>query len=131
MLDLNFEVMGFEVLIERVDKGRFVWERNLTLAMKGGILKDFLMFVKVFNGYDHYRPWVELFSINPKPLGLNFFGSELEREIYRRIYKFLPKLGRIFVEYYEDKETLYALRRGKDPENSRMGKVLFEVGFRK
>jgi hypothetical protein len=130
MIGLDLKLGEFEVLVKKVDNGRSVWEKNLTLVLKGKCSEDFLMFAKVFEGYSYYRPWVELFSINPEPLGLRFFGSEIEREIYRRIYEFLPKLGRIFVEYYEDRETLYALRRGEEAERSRMGRVLFEVGFR-
>lgn len=129
-MDLNFKVKGIEILVKRVEGGRSAWERNLTVVLRENNSEDFLMFAKVFEGYSYYRPWVELFSINPKPLGLSFFGSEIEREIYRRIYEFLPKFGRIFVEYYEDLESLHALRRGEAPERSRMGKILFEVGFR-
>ncbi len=129
-MEIKFRIDDFEVLVKRMDKGRYIWEKNLTLVVRNGGLEDFLMFAKVFEGYSYYRPWVELFSINPKPLGLKFFGSEIEREIYQRIYKFLPKFGRIFVEYYEDGETLIELRRGEPPERSRMGRVLFEVGFR-
>ncbi|MEO0138975.1 MAG: DUF1122 family protein [candidate division WOR-3 bacterium] len=130
-LDLNFEADGYKIYIKKVDEGRFKWEKNITVFLKKGNREDFLCFVKVFLGYDYYKPWVEVFSINPKPCGYSFFGSKIEREMFKRFYEFLPKGGRLYVEYYEDTQTFNALKRDGDPSESRMGRVLLESGFGK
>lgn len=131
MVNLNFDVDGCKVYVKKVDNGRFKWEKNLTLVLKRENCEDFLCFVKVFLGYEYYRPWIEVFSINGKPCGYVFFGSPVEREMFKRIYDFLPIGGKLYIEYYEDSETFNVLKKDIDPSESRMGRVLLGVGFRK
>ncbi len=99
--DLKITWGRYEVYCKRVEDGRFIWEKNLTLFLGDRWEKseDFLMFVKVFHGYKYYKPWVEMF-------------------------------GKIYVEYYEDRDTFNVLKRGGDPYESRLGKVLAGVGFK-
>ena len=51
MIGLDIKLGEFEVLVKKVDNGRSVWEKNLTLVLKGKGSEDFLMFAKVFEGY--------------------------------------------------------------------------------
>jgi len=64
-------------------------------------------------------------------LGLRFFSGVRLRGRYTEGYtNFLPKLGRIFVEYYEDRENPIRLEEGRrNPRGAGWEKVLFEVGF--
>ena len=130
--DLKITWGRYEVYCKRVEDGRFIWEKNLTLFLGDRWEKseDFLMFVKVFHGYKYYKPWVEMFSINPAPLGIKFFGSLLEKNLIESVYEKLPVGGKIYVEYYEDRDTFNVLKRGGDPYESRLGKVLAGVGFK-
>jgi len=128
--DLNIKVGEYEVVCVKEDEGRFVWERNYTLNLRKGHREDFLMFLKVFRGYEYYKPWVEMFSINPNPLDIRYFGSEIELRILQRIYSLLPEGGRIYVEYFEDRESFDVLKRDRKPEESRIGKLLSMIGFR-
>ncbi len=101
--------------------GRFVWERNLEMHLNG----RFVMYLKVFFGYDHYRPWVEAFEIEPW-----FYGSDLEEELYAFFFQNMPGLSKLFVEYTGDGETERALRLGVPAELSRLGYTLLKAGFR-
>ncbi len=110
---------GFKAV--EVLPGRFVWEKNLTLHLKG----EFVMYLKVFNGYSHYRPWVEAYEIEDR-----FHTVREEEELYTLIFEKSPPLSRIFVEYSSDPETERALRLGVPPELSRLGYLLLKVGYR-
>ncbi|MCS6998049.1 MAG: DUF1122 family protein [Aquificaceae bacterium] len=105
--------------ISKVERGRFIEEENLTLEREG----KRLMFLKAFYGRKPYwKEWVELFHIEPQ-----FFRSPSEEELYRIIRR---HFRRVFVEYYEDKQTLEELKRGIPPENTRLGSKFKLLGYR-
>ncbi|WP_461832318.1 DUF1122 family protein [Aquifex sp.] len=107
----------------RVSRGRFAEEFNLDLKVAG----ENLLTVKVFLGRKpHYAPWAEIFGIKPMVKGKPFFGSSCEREIYKIFSRHFP---RIFVEYFEDKETATELQKGVPPAFSRMGFELLKLGY--
>lgn len=107
----------FELL--KVEKGRFVEEENIALGKEG----KRLLFMKVFYGRRPYwKEWVELFHIERE-----FFGSAHEELLYRIISRYFR---RVFVEYYEDLQTLQELRRGKEPQETRLGSMLKSLGYR-
>ncbi len=107
--------------LNSISKGRFLEEINAVLFVGN---KN-LLTAKIFKGRGlYYKPWVELFSIER-----DFFNSSFELSLYKTIYKHLPKGGRLFVEYWKDKETLLFLSKGGEPEDSRLGKLLKIAGF--
>jgi len=130
--------MRIEDFVEVLKKGVYVDKRTLRVykRKKGRFIEEedvwiewgdkHLFCAKVFAGRGpYYRPWVELFCVDRR-----FFGSSAERFVYRLIHDNMPWGGRIFVEYWEDRETLDFLAKGGNPEDSRMGKLLIEAGFR-
>ena len=106
--------------------GRFREEINLELFAAHGGRKDSLLVAKIFTGRGPYRDWIEIFGINPKPLGREFFGSVAERVILDRLGNLT---GRIFVEYFEDSRTAEELKKGVPPALSRLGFELARRGF--
>lgn len=125
---------GFEVYAGRVARGRFAEESNIDIYLRHGRHTGFLLFVKVFYGRrPYYRPWMELFGINRKvTLGdriVEYFGSLLEEELLKFLSERIPPGGRIFVEYYEDGETSRQLMAGFPPPVTRLGYILFRLGF--
>ncbi|SNZ14421.1 DUF1122 family protein [Hydrogenobacter hydrogenophilus] len=110
---------GKRLYLSKREGGRFVEEENLTLEIDG----KRLMFAKVFYGRKPYwKEWIELFHIEP-----SFFSSPFEDKLYELISE---HFGRIFVEYYEDKQTSLELQRGVPPEETRLGKKLIEHGYK-
>lgn len=104
--------------LHKVEVGRFVEEENITLAKDG----KRLMYIKAFYGRKPYwKEWVELFHIDP-----SFFGSNFEDKLYQIISKYFR---RVFVEYYEDKQTLEELKSGKPAEETRLGSKLKALGY--
>lgn len=105
--------------LHKVEVGRFVEEENITLAKDG----KRLMYIKAFYGRKPYwKEWVELFHIDP-----SFFGSNFEDKLYQIISKYFR---RVFVEYYEDKQTLEELKSGKPAEETRLGSRLKALGYK-
>lgn len=105
--------------LHKVEVGRFVEEENITLAKDG----KRLMYIKAFYGRKPYwKEWLELFHIDP-----SFFGSNFEDKLYQIISKYFR---RVFVEYYEDKQTLEELKSGKPAEETRLGSKLKALGYK-
>ena len=105
--------------LHKVEVGRFVEEENITLAKDG----KRLMYIKAFYGRKPYwKEWVELFHIDP-----SFFGSNFEDKLYQITSKYFR---RVFVEYYEDKQTLEELKSGKPAEETRLGSKLKALGYK-
>ncbi|MCS6956941.1 MAG: DUF1122 family protein [Aquificaceae bacterium] len=105
--------------VTKVEQGRFAEEENITLEKDG----KRVLFIKAFYGRKPYwKEWVELFHISP-----DFFGSELEDKLYEILSK---HFRRVFVEYYEDAQTLMELKAGKPPEETRLGSKLKALGYR-
>lgn len=105
--------------VSKIERGRFLEEENITIE-RGG---KRVMFIKAFYGRKPYwKEWVELFHIEPW-----FFCSEMEDELYRIISK---HFRRVFVEYYEDSQTVMELKAGRLPEETRLGSKLKALGYR-
>ncbi len=102
----------------RTTKGRFKEEFNLELRLNG----THLLYVKVFEGRGrYYREWVEMFGINPL-----FFSSRAEEFI---LTEFSKLFDRLFIEYFEDRETTRELSLGVPPALSRLGFELLKRGY--
>lgn len=113
------EELGKYFDILKVEGGRFAEEENITLGKDG----KRILFIKAFYGRKPYwKEWVEVFHIEPE-----FFTSSYEDELYRILAK---HFRRVFIEYYEDQQTISELKSGKDPQDTRLGSKLKALGYR-
>lgn len=113
------EELGRHFDLLRVERGRFVEEENIELGKEGRSL----LFIKAFYGRKpHWKEWAELFHIEA-----GFFGSPQEDELYRILVKYFR---RVFVEYYEDAQTMLELKSGREPQDTRLGSKLKALGYR-
>ena len=112
------------VKLERLKQGRFIEEFNLDLSLD----RESLLTLKVFLGRKpYYGEWVEVFGIKPKlKEKLYFFGSPVEEKLLNVI---TPYFSKVFIEYFEDKETAKELQKGVPPALSRMGFELLKRGY--
>ena len=131
MLAGGVRLGGYTVRADRVARGRFAEEENARLLVEKGGKRARLMYVKVFHGRGrYYRRWVELYAIEPEPLpGLRYHGSRLERELLSLVSSALGGGDKIHVEYLGDWETEAQLQRGYPEAASRLGYLLFKLGF--
>lgn len=129
------------IKVRSIHPGRFSGEVDAELYI-AKITPDFhhpqvekyLMKVKIFSGrLPSYPGWVELYGILPHLAFngemFNYIGSAMEKCILKFFSKQLDAGEKIFVEYYQDEETLKALRLGAPPAATRLGCLLFDVGL--
>ncbi len=114
-------------------KGRFREEANyeLYLGTEAGI--PFLV-LKCFAGRPpHYARWIEVFSVLPKinvgGCKIPFAGSELEALLLDLLARELEGGEALFIEYTYDPETSRLLELGAPPVVTRLGFLLFQLGF--
>ena len=112
------------IKLERLKQGRFIEEFNLDLSLDG----ESLLTMKVFLGRKpYYGEWVEVFGIKPKLKNeYAFFGSSIEKAVLNAI---TPYFSKVFIEYFEDKETTKELQKGVPPALSRLGSELLKRGY--
>ena len=122
----GIETEGFVLVCGEPKRGRFAQELNLDLSLLRGGKKAHLLHAKVFLGRAEYRDWVELFGIAKEVLGVPYFGSNVESTV---LDLFSPLTGRLFVEYYDDMETVRELSASVPPALSRLGFELAKRGF--
>jgi len=125
------EAGPYLVYAKQFTPGRFVEEENTRILVARGGREAHLLFLKLFHGRPpHYAPWVELYAINWEPLpGLRYADSALERKLLSLVAGHLPPGGKIHVEYLGDRETEEQLQRGYPEPASRLGYLLFTLGF--
>jgi hypothetical protein len=113
---------AFAPLEAHFKKGRFKEEFNIELKLGG----SHLCHVKVFTGRPpYYGPWAEVFNLSP-----SFVRSPWELHVYCVLHRYMEPGDTLYVEYIEDRETFDALRRGVPPEETRLGRLLAQCGFR-
>ena len=101
-----------------VSRGRFAEEQNYEI----GLNRKRLLFAKAFYGRrPHYKEWIELFHIEEE-----FFASPAEDALLSLISQCYR---RVFVEYYNDFQTLKELKAGIPPEETRLGRKLKGLGY--
>jgi hypothetical protein len=127
-------VDGYSVYAKHSSGGRFIEESNMEVYIRKGAREARLVLIKVFTGRKpHYLPWVEFFGINSRViLGeeiIEYFDSVFEEELLKSFSMSLGPGGRIFVEYYEDRETRSGMMSGFPPPVTRLGFILFRLGF--
>ena len=103
---------------------------NLEVYLRDGSAEEHLLCMALFPGRrPHYRPWMELFCIREAAAGVSYFGSEVEDKLLEFLCAGLGPGGKIFVEYYYDRETYCGLAMGFPPAITRQGYKLFRLGF--
>ncbi len=112
------------IKLKRIKQGRFIEEFNVDLSLED----ESLLTMKVFLGRKpYYGEWVEIFGIKPKLKGqVPFFNSPVEEVLLDSV---TPYFSKVFIEYFEDKETAKELQKGVPPALSRMGYELFKRGY--
>jgi hypothetical protein len=126
----GININNFKIYCNKETKGRFKEETNMSLFIKYKNEKDFLLNLKLFYGRgSFYKEWVEIYNINTFLSFLNFFDSIIEEEILRFFYNYLENEGKLFIEYYKDRETVEQLERNYPIISTRIGFKLFKIGF--
>ncbi|MFZ8850170.1 MAG: DUF1122 family protein [Thermoproteota archaeon] len=126
----GISINNFKIYCNKEKKGRFKEETNMSLFIKYKNEEDFLLNLKLFYGRgSFYKEWVEIYNINTFLSFLNFFDSIIEEEILRFFYNYLENEGKLFIEYYKDRETVEQLERNYPIISTRIGFKLFKIGF--
>ncbi len=107
-------------------QGRFREEFNVDIFLSLKEKNFPLVHAKVFLGRGYYRDWIEIFGINANIPDFSFFGSTAEEKI---LDIFSSLTSRLFVEYFEDKETAKELSLGVPVYLSRLGFEIAKRGF--
>lgn len=103
---------------------------NSEIYLRDGPVKDHLLCMAYYPGKKpHYRPWIELFCIRENVAGVSYFGSEVEDKLLEFLCAALGPGGKIFIEYYHDRETYCGLAIGIPPAITRQGYKLLNLGF--
>ena len=126
----GININNFKIYCNKETKGRFKEETNMSLFIKYKNEEDFLLNLKLFYGRgSFYKEWVEIYNINTFLSFLNFFDSIIEEKILRFFYNYLENEGKLFIEYYKDRETVEQLERNYPIISTRIGFKLFKIGF--
>lgn len=103
---------------------------NSEIYLRDGPVEDRLLCMAYYPGQKpHYRPWIELFCIHENIAGAPYFGSEVEERLLEFLCAALGPGGKIFIEYYHDRETYCGLALGIPPAITRQGYKLLSLGF--
>lgn len=130
----GISVAGHCLFVKQITPGRFKEEEDLDMYISNNRHEMHLLYAKVFTGRKpHYRPWIELFGINSSVMlgddTIEYFGSELERTLLSAFASALGAGESMFVDYQQDNETQKQLADGVPVATSRLGNILFELGF--
>lgn len=125
---------AYRLSVKQVTQGRFKEEEDLDMYVSNDGHETHLLYAKVFTGRrPHYRPWIELFGINKSiTLGddtVQYLGSKLEHAVLSAFAATLTAGENMFVDYQRDNETKKQLADGFPVVTSRLGTILFELGF--
>ncbi len=117
-----------------VRPGRFVEESLVTVGIsKEGETTPVAMLLLYRGRPPHYRPWVEIFGQSPdvhlRDETLPFFDSPLEWTLLRLVAEALGPGDRIFVDCEADLESLQGMRLGIPEALTRVGFLLYRLGF--
>lgn len=105
--------------------GRFAVEEDLEVFVKNQEGESRIVLIKLYHGRgDHHLPWAEMFAIDE-----GFYGSKAEKVLLGHLAGHLGPGAALYVEYDGDKETREALMRGVPPAATRLGFMLYGLGF--
>ncbi|RMG67083.1 MAG: DUF1122 domain-containing protein [Nitrospirae bacterium] len=127
-LSKGIKVDDLKLFLQDLQRGRFIEERDYRLLAVKNNNRIHIAYIKCFFGRPpHYRPWIEVFSINPE---VDFFRTSVSTELFELFAEALDWGESLFIEYAQDRETERMLELGKDVEATPLGKRLKELGFR-
>jgi hypothetical protein len=116
---------GFVIRAGPAAPGRSAGEEDLHVFIETPRAEGHLLFLKLYHGRGpHHLPWAELFGIDE-----GFYGSEVERKLLGHLARHLGPGAALYVEYEGDEETREGLTRGFPPAATRLGFVLWRLGF--
>ncbi|CCC81092.1 DUF1122 family protein [Thermoproteus tenax] len=101
-------------------RGRLAEEIYLEIWRGGRLVAHAVLFL---GRPPYYSPWAELFNIK-------VLNTDLERELYCLFGRYMEKGDLLYVEYVDDRQTYAELQRGTPPEETRLGRLLSQCGFR-
>jgi hypothetical protein len=129
----GFEIDYFTIYVKTFSTGRFQEETKLDVYIKRKEYEEKLMDIKIYFGIKpYYRPWVEFFNINNiLNLGekVEYFGTKIEEKLLNLFSNSLDNGEKIYVEYINDKETSFGLTYDFPTVVTRLGYILFNLGF--
>jgi len=133
-LSSGLKIDHWIIFAKDIHTGRFCEELNLSLYLKKDGIEKFLMYIKIFFGRaPYYKPWVEFFNMNYhfsiRDEVIDYYDSALENCLISFFSEALEPGGKIFIEYYNDKETHQQLEAGFPPATTRLGYKMFKTGF--
>jgi len=134
IINKGLRINSYIVKVTRVSRGRFREERNLVLNLFLDNCVAELLHMKIFFGRPpYYKPWIEVFNINPLIIlgeeKIGYFDSTIEDALLDYLSAVIEPGDRLFIEYYRDHETLAALERGVPITATRLGYKLLKRGF--
>jgi hypothetical protein len=116
---------GSTIYVKPAGPGRFAVEEDLEVFEKTPEGDSRIVLLKLYHGRGaHYLPWAEVFAIDE-----GFYGSQAEGKLLGLLAGHLPPGAALYVEYEGDKETGEALMRGVPPAATRLGFMLYRLGF--
>lgn len=115
-------------------RGRFKEEATFELYLGSEATGARLLVLKCFAGRPpYYAKWIEVFAVQPEVelegLRVAFAGSDLESLLLSLLAEELGGGEALFVEYTYDAETEHLLKLGAPPVVTRLGFLLFRLGF--
>jgi hypothetical protein len=130
----GMEAGGLLVHAESRGRGRYRNEEDFEVFIKTrGEGDAHLLFLKLYYGRPpRYLPWAELYGIastEGAEGGAGFFGTGVENALLGLLAGAIGPGGDLYVEYYGDRETREALERSVPAAATRLGGVLFRLGF--
>ena len=133
-LEEGMVIAGMTIQGQPIANSRFREEQNIRLNVADRDRPVPLMYVTVFTGRPpYYRPWIELFDIYSRFLldgrAVEYYDSDLEYGILEFFSNALSPGENLFVEYLRDHEPKQQLDAGVPVPASRLGKLLFDMGF--
>lgn len=118
----NYKVGNYYIKLFKFEPGRFKEERNFVFSLykEKKLLEEWFLYGKVFFGRDYYRPWLEI-AYNHN------FSYYLISEFLKAFLEIMPENSHVMIEY---DFHIYKLLLYEKPENTWIGKLLLECGFK-
>lgn len=141
----NKKLGEYESVLSLIREGRFLEERHLEVKLKdkdGKITNGPVVEMIYFAGRgDWIKPWGEIrylscITFDKKQTSgcKELEASKEEADLFETISKLIPPGGRLMIEYGFDRSqhpsTAMALREGKHPVDTPLGRILWDNGFR-
>jgi hypothetical protein len=127
----GIEVDGGRIFARNINCCRLRGTLAFDIYLQDGIQEEPMLCMAAFPGIEpHYRPWMEIFCIRGSSrCGKDYFGSAMEDSLLEFFSQSIGPGGKIYIEYYCDRETSYGLAMGFPPAVTRQGYKLFKLGF--